>query len=83
MALINIDIGSYRYANLLNDLIQITTIIIVAHILINLQYPGKKITGAKFLTKGLFNKHFLNLLIYILLGNISYDLIIKEIIEFE
>ena len=83
MALINIDIDSHRYASLLNDLIQITTIIMVVHILINLQYPGKKISGAKFLTKGLFNKHFFNLLIYILLGNITYDLIIKEIIEFE
>jgi hypothetical protein len=83
MALINIDIDSHRYSSLLNDLIQITTIIMVAHILINLQYPGKKITGAKFLTKGLFNKHFLNLLLYILLGNITYDLIVKEIIEFE
>lgn len=83
MALINIDIDSHRYSSLLNDLIQITTIVMVAHILINLQYPGKKITGAKFLTKGLFNKHFLNLLLYILLGNITYDLIVKEIIEFE
>lgn len=83
MALINIDINSYKYSNLLNDLLQITTIVIVAHVLINLQYPGKRISGAKFLSKGLFNKHFLNLLIYILLGNITYDLIVKEIIEFE
>ena len=49
MALITIDIGSERYSSLLNDLIQIITIVIITHYMLTLEYPGKNIANIKIL----------------------------------
>lgn len=83
MALITIDIGSERYSSLLNDLIQIITIVIITHYMLTLEYPGKNIANIKILGNGLLNKNFINILLYVLIGFITYDLVIKEIIVFE
>ena len=85
MALIVIDIGSDRYSKLLNDLVQIVTIVLVTHYLMTLEYPNKQLMNMKILEsgKGLLSKNFINLLLYVLIGFITYDLIIKEVIIFE
>lgn len=85
MALIVIDIGSDRYSKLLNDLVQIATIVLVTHYLMTLEYPNKQMINMKILEsgKGLLSKNFINLLLYVLIGFITYDLVIKEVIIFE
>ena len=85
MALIVIDIDSDRYSKLLNDLVQIATIVLITHYLMTLEYPNKQLMNMKILEsgKGLLSKNFINLLLYVLIGFITYDLVIKEIIVFE
>ena len=70
----------YEYVDLLNDVIKYITVIIVIHVLLNYEY-GKKM--ALKLASGFFTDDFLNLLIFIILGLMAYNLVVRKLVVFQ
>lgn len=71
---------NYEYVDLLNDVIKYITVIVVIHILLNYEY-GRR-TALK-LASGLFTDDFLNLLIFIILGLMAYNLVVRKLVVFQ
>lgn len=72
-----------EYKSLLNDLIKYGTIFITFHILMHLQYSGKNVPASWGLTGNYFNDDFINIFVFILLGLLTYNLIMKKVIKIE
>ena len=70
----------YEYVDLLNDVIKYITVLVVLHLLLNYEY-GKKVTIK--LTSGFFTDDFLNLLIFIILGFMAYNLVVRKLVVFQ
>lgn len=67
----------YEYVDLLNDVIKYFTILLILHILIHTEY-GRK--GGLKLGGALFGDDFLTLLIFLALGFMGYNLIVRKLI---
>lgn len=70
----------YEYVDLLNDVIKYITVLVIFHVLLNYEY-GKK--AAIKLASGFFTDDFLNILIFLILGFMAYNLIIRKLIVFQ
>jgi len=79
---LTIDIGSNDYTELLNLLLKYTTILIVFQMLMYAEYGGKSLGRIGFLKRDLFNKHFMNVLMFVLVGVSTYELVVKKLIQF-
>jgi hypothetical protein len=71
---------NYEYVDLLNDVIKYITVIVVIHVLLNYEY-GRR-TALK-LASGFFTDDFLNLLIFIILGFMAYNLVVRKLVVFQ
>jgi hypothetical protein len=71
---------NYEYVDLLNDVIKYITVIVVIHVLLNYEY-GRR-TALK-LASGFFTDDFLNLLIFIILGLMAYNLVVRKLVVFQ
>ena len=71
---------NYEYVDLLNDVIKYITVLVILHVLLNYEY-GKR-TAIK-LANGFFTNDFLNLVIFIIIGFMAYNLIIRKLVVFQ
>lgn len=70
----------YEYVDLLNDVIKYITVLVILHMLLNYEY-GKRMTLK--LAGGLFTDDFLNLLLFIILGFMAYNLVVRKLVVFQ
>lgn len=70
----------YEYVDLLNDVIKYITVLVVLHVLLNYEY-GKR--AAIKLASGFFTDDFLNLMIFIILGFMAYNLVVRKLVVFQ
>ena len=82
MAIFNINIQNKENANLYNQLLYFITFVIIFNILMTIGYSDNEINLVKIFSNGIFNNDFINIFMFIILGIICYNLIIKKIILF-
>ena len=82
MAIFNINIQNKENANLYNQLLYFITFIVIFNILMTIGYYDNEINLVKIFSNGIFNNDFINIFMFIILGIVCYNLIIKKIILF-
>ena len=82
MAIFNIDVKNKDYTNLYNQILYYISIIILLNILLTIGYNNSDINLLKIFSNGIFNQDFINIFLFLLLGILFYNLIIKKIIYF-
>lgn len=69
----------YEYVDLLNDVIKYITVILVVHAFLTYQNGGKAVLKLGTL----LSNDFMDLLVYIILGFMTYNLIIRKLVVFQ
>ena len=84
MAIITLNLDlSEDHKQLIRELIKYSTILIVLHLLMYLEYDGKTVQKLFGFSGTFFNDDFVNIFVFILLGVLTYNLILKNIIVIE
>lgn len=84
MAIITLNLDlSEDHKQLVRELLKYTTILLVVHVLMYLEYNGKNVQKACGFSGSFFNDDFINIFVFVLLGLLSYHLILKNIISIE
>lgn len=79
MAIINLHLNlDNDYTNIINDIIKIITILIVFQFMITWSYPSVNIINS--ITSNFLNDIYLSIIIFVILGLLTYYLVIKQII---
>ena len=79
MVLFNLNLQlENNYTLMLNEIIKIITILLVIQFMICWSYPNSKLLDD--LSKGFLNDSCLSILIYVVLGIMTYHLVVKNII---
>jgi hypothetical protein len=82
MAILDIYLGiDNDYIKLINDIYKVVVILIIFQLLIYFSHPDKNMIS-NALTGYLLNDHFMELLIYIIIGICAYYLVFDKIISF-
>lgn len=82
MAIFNINVNNNENAILYNQILYMISIILLLNILLTIGYNNSDLNLFKIFSGGIFNLDFINIFIFILLGILIYNLIVKKIIIF-
>ena len=82
MAIFNINVKNNENAILYNQILYIISIIVLLNILLTIGYNNTDLNILKIFSGGIFNLDFINIFLFIILGILLYNLIVKKIILF-
>lgn len=76
------DIDGTSYADACNNLLSLFVVFFVFHILMYVGYNGKKLYFYDIFSNKLFNGNIINVFVFLLLGVLSYYMVVRKIILF-
>ena len=82
MAIFNINVNNHDNAILYNQILYTISIILLLNILLTIGYNDSELNLLKIFSGGIFNLDFINIFLFIILGILLYNLLVKKIIIF-